>query len=265
MTRPRKLAVLELLSIAALFAQSAKIDNFFRDFTAEWVRHDPDLATRSRYFTGAEQDRLERQVTPSTLDFRLARIRMAKQGLAELAKFDRAGLTETQRVSTDSMQSQLQTIVDEEPFMDYSFPLEQLNGVNVGVAFRLTIDHPMRTEKDAENYLAALGEAGARMREAIAESRRLGGEGLLPPKFILQATVRQMRGFADPAPAQNAFVRSFAQKMSAIQSLPEAKREELRARAEKIVAKQVYPAWKDAIALLESQAPRAPMKRASRG
>jgi hypothetical protein len=37
------------------------IDDLFRDFTAEWVRSDAGLATRSRYFTGAEQDRLERQ------------------------------------------------------------------------------------------------------------------------------------------------------------------------------------------------------------
>jgi uncharacterized protein (DUF885 family) len=257
MTRPWKLAALGLLSIPLMFAQSANIDDFFRDFTADWVRRDPNLATQSRYFTGPEQDRLERQLTPVTREFRLARIRLARQGLLDLARFDRARMTEIQRVSADVMQSQLQTIADEEPFLDYSFPLEQFNGVNVWVGFRLTIDHPMRTEKDSENYVAALGEAGARMQEATAESRRLSGKGLLPPKFILDATIRQMQGFADPAPAQNAFVTSFAQKMTAIKSLPEAKREELRARAERIVSEQIYPAWKEAIALLESQAPHA--------
>jgi hypothetical protein len=35
------------------------IDDLFRDFTADWVRNDADLATRTRYLTGAEQDRLE--------------------------------------------------------------------------------------------------------------------------------------------------------------------------------------------------------------
>ena len=39
------------------------IDDFFRDFTAEWVWNDPSLATRARYFAGAEQDRLERQLS----------------------------------------------------------------------------------------------------------------------------------------------------------------------------------------------------------
>jgi hypothetical protein len=30
------------------------IDDFFRDFTADWVRHDPDLAVYARYFSGNE-------------------------------------------------------------------------------------------------------------------------------------------------------------------------------------------------------------------
>ena len=40
------------------------IADFFRDYAAEWVRMDPDRARATRYFTGAEQDRLERQLGP---------------------------------------------------------------------------------------------------------------------------------------------------------------------------------------------------------
>jgi hypothetical protein len=47
--------------------QQTSIDDFFRDFTGEWVRHDPEFATRTRYFSGEEQDRFERQLTPRTL------------------------------------------------------------------------------------------------------------------------------------------------------------------------------------------------------
>src|SRR5512132_4250067 len=69
------------------------IVDFFREFTDDWVRHDPDLATSTRYFSGSEQDRLERQLTPRTLDWRRDRIRRARQGLADLRTFDRARLT----------------------------------------------------------------------------------------------------------------------------------------------------------------------------
>jgi hypothetical protein len=99
------------------------IDDMFRDFTAEWVRNDPDLATRARYFTGEEQDRLERQLTPRTEAWKRARIELARRGLAELQTFDRASMSENERVSADVMQWQLQAIVDEEPFLDDTFPI----------------------------------------------------------------------------------------------------------------------------------------------
>jgi uncharacterized protein (DUF885 family) len=255
----RTLFALALLVSFALMlpAQDRNVDDFFRDFTADWVRHDPNLATRTRYFSGDEQDRLERQLTPLTVDWRRERIQRARQGLAELGKFDRTRMTETQRVSAEVMQWQLGVIVREEPYLDYTFPLEQFNGANVGLVSALTIIHPVLSERDAENYLAALGQVSTHMEEAIAESRRLAAERILPPRFILQATIKQMRDFTGTAPAQNPLVTVFAQKMSGVKSISDTKREELRAGAEQIVSAQVYPAWKEAIALLESQSPQA--------
>src|SRR5512146_2850624 len=120
---PNSRIFLLLAAAPLLFSQQPNIDDFFRNFTAEWVRSSPNLATSSRYFTGDEQDRLERQLTPETLAYRRARIALARKGLAELAKFNRSELTETQRVSADLMHWDLDAIVREEPFLDYSFPL----------------------------------------------------------------------------------------------------------------------------------------------
>jgi uncharacterized protein (DUF885 family) len=250
------------LAATPAFAQSSpsttpSIDDFFRDFTAEWVRHNPNQATSTRYFSGDEQDRLERQLTPETLAWKRDRIQRARQGLAELRKFNRASLTETQRISADLMEWQLNEVVREEPFFDYTFPLEQMNGASVGLVEAMTVRHPLLTERDAENYVAALGEVPARMEEAIAEARRLEAKNTIPPKFILQATVRQMQGFIDPSPSQNPFVTVFDTKMAAIKSLPDAKRQQLRTEAEKIVGDDIYPAWKKAIALLEAQNAKA--------
>jgi uncharacterized protein (DUF885 family) len=245
-----------LLALVSLPAQQRSIDDFFRDFTDEWVRGNPSLATSARYFTGEEQDRLERQITPDTRAYRESRIQLARKGLAELSKFDPSKLTATQRLSADIMRWQLETAAGEEPYLDYNFPLQQMNGANINLVEVMTVRHPVANEKDAANYVAALGQVAARMEEAMAESRRLSAKNIIPPKFILQATIKQMQSFADPAPAQNPFVAVFAQKMEAAK-IPEARRAELKAQAEKIVASQVYPAWKKAIALLETQLPRS--------
>ena len=245
-----------LLLAASLPGQTPNIDDFFHDFTATWVRGNPNLATSSRYFTGEEQDRLERQLTPQTVAYRRARIQLAKQGLAHLQKFDRSKLTATQRISADLMQWQLDTVIREEPYLDYTFPLEQMNGANVNLIESLTVRHPLANEQDAENYVVALRQVSTRMEEANAEARSLAAKNIVPPKFILNATIKQMQGFVDPSPGQNPFVAIFAQKMEAAK-IPEPRREALRSEAEQIVNVEIYPVWREAITTLQSQLPRS--------
>jgi uncharacterized protein (DUF885 family) len=253
MNRREFLAAGSVLAAAPALAQTRTVDDFFRDFTADWVRHDPNLATSTRYFTGSEQDQLERELTPLTPAWKRDRIQRARQGLTELRKFNRGSFTELQRTSADLMEWQLNEVVREEGFLDYTFPLEQMNGANVGLVETMTVRHPLATERDAENYVAALGQVRMRMEEAIAEARRLEAKNVIPPKFILQATVRQMQSFADPSPGQNPFVTVLSDKMSAIKALPDTKRQQLLAAAEKTVGNDIYPAWKRATALLEAQ------------
>jgi uncharacterized protein (DUF885 family) len=254
---PRAALVLLFAAGAMPAAQPVSIDDFFRDFTAEWVRHDPERATATRYFSGEEQDRLERQLTPRTPAWRREHLELARRGIAGLRKFDRSKMTELQRVSADLMEWQLQSVADMEPFLDYVFPLEQFQGANVNLPNTLIVVHPLVTPHDAENYVAALGQVAARLEEAMADSRRLAAKQILPPRFILRATIKQMQGFIDGRPEQNPFVTTLSQKMQAIQSMPEKQRQELRAQAAAIVDSQVYPAYRKAIALLESQISRS--------
>jgi uncharacterized protein (DUF885 family) len=249
-------AAVVLISVAVP-ARQQSIDEFFREFSDEWVRLNPNLAVSSRYFTGEEQDRLEQQITSYTSEAIAKRRAVARRGIGELARFDRGGLTDVQRLSADLLRYQLQTFVDGERFDDYRFPLEQFDGANISLVTALTVQHPMRTARDAANYLIRLRQVGARMNEAIAECRELADKGLIPPRFILQATMTQMRRFVEAPPAQNPFVSTFNDRASAISDLSAAERLSLVAQAEQIVATDVYPRWKEAIALLESLMPRS--------
>lgn len=234
------------------------IDDFFREFTDEWVRLNPNLATSLRYFSGEDQDRLERQLTSLSPVWANERIRLARKGLAELRQFDPASVTETQRVSGQVMAWQLEVAASEEPYLDYTFPIQQMNGWNVSAVEGFTVSRPLSKPRDAENYVAALAQVHARMEEAIAESRRLASKNVIPPRFILEATIRQMQNFVDPSPGQNPFVTAFGDKMAAaMEPIPSGQREKLRLQAEKIVGERIYPAWKKAIATLQSQLRRS--------
>jgi len=250
-------AISVVLVTTLLPAQQRTINDFFTDFTAEWIRANPDQATGTRYFTGEEQRRLERQLTPVTRAFQLSRIALSKKGLAELGAFDRTRLTGTDRVSADLMQWQLERVVQGEPYLDYFFPFEQFQGVNIGLVTTLTSSHPIVVEADANNYVARLALVATRMNEAIEDARRIAESGRIPPRFILRLTITQMQQFIGTPAAENPFVTVLASKMAAIKDMPAAKRDSLKGEAEQIVSSEIYPAWRKAVALIEPLVARA--------
>ena len=238
-------------------AQEPGADAFFEEFSAKWVRQDPDLATATRYFTGPEQEQLERQLTPRTDAWQQERVRLADEGLAELRRLDRAGMTDTQRVSAEVMEWLLDVVVRSDRFRDYTFPFEQFRGVNVDLVNTLTVVHPLASEKDAQNYLARLQQVDDRTAEALVRAEALAAKNLIPPRFIVQATLAQLRQFVSSPPAENPFVTAFADRMAAAGTIAEPRRNELRDRAASIVEAEVYPAWRRVIALMEPLESRA--------
>jgi uncharacterized protein (DUF885 family) len=232
-------------------SEPPSIDDFFRTFTDEWVRSNPNQAIGARYFAGPEQDALEVQMTPLSREWRHQRIETARRGLAELARFDGAQLTDAQRLSADLMKWQLEVLVEGEKYEDFAFPLEQFAGANIDLVNALTVVHPLNTEKDASNYVQRLGQVAPRMEEATAEARTLAAKGMVPPRFIVRATLAQMQQFIGVTPAQNPYVTAFADRMTASAAIPEPRREELRAAAERVTATQIYPAWQKAIGVIE--------------
>ncbi len=257
MTRFLACAATAWLAAGALAAQPRTIDDFFAAFTADWVRGNPNQATSTRYFTGDEQQRLDRELTSVSLAWQRERIALARKGQAELAAFNRSGLTEVQRVSADVLQWQLESIVEGEKYLDYFFPFEQFNGINVGLVSTLTIGHPIASESDALNYLAKLEQVDARMDEGLVDARQLAGVRMAPPRFILRTTLSQMRQFTDGPAAANPFVSTLAERLSSVQAISASRRAELVQRAEGIVAGEVYPAWRRVIAFLETLEARA--------
>jgi len=244
-----------LLCLRPHVAAQRTIDEFFRQFSEEWVHASPNLAVSTRYFTGDEQDRLDRQLTSFTREFRAQRVELAKKGLAELKRFDQRQMTESQRISAKVLAWQLQNGIDNEEYRDFRFPLEQVNGTNVTLVNALTVQQPIRNFRDAENYVARLGQVGERMRESIADAERLAANRLLPPRFIVSSTIRQMEQFVSTPAAQNPYVTALSAKAVAA-NLAEEELKKVRAEAIRVIESDVYPAWRSAIAFLNTLLPR---------
>ena len=229
------------------------LEEFFTRFGEEWVRGDPELATREQYFSGAEQDALDRQLTPVSDRYRRERAELARKALAELRAIERAGATPALLTAADMMAWQLDDVVREVEFLHYDFPLEQFIGVQRNLIVTLHNTHPIRNRRDVENYLERLSQVHEIMEQAIAGATERARRGFLPPRFILAATIEQMERLIAPAPGENLLVTSLEERAAELQDVSAADRAGFRAAAARDVEETVYPAYRRAIDLLSRQ------------
>ncbi len=250
-----RLFALLAAGVSPVFATDPAFDQWADALTVETMRATPTGATAAQFFSGAEQDALDRQLTPITKAYRAARIARAKAALAELAKFDRAQLDAEQRISAAIIEWSLKGTVDSEPFADFNFTFSQFGGLQVSLVNFLSQTHPIRNKRDIENYLARLDLVAAQMDEGIAQARDAATRGFLMPDFITKSALGQFERFLGDAPAKNVFVASLEERAAKLPDVTAAERAAFVAAAEKITAEQVIPAFRRAQALLQEQLP----------
>lgn len=256
MNIPRLFALLAA-GVTSTFATNPAFDTWADALTAETMRANPTGATVTQFFSGPEQDALDRQLTPITPAYRATRVAAAQKSLGELAKFDRARLDPEQRISASVIEWSLQGTVDSEPFADFNFRFSQFGGLHVSLVNFLSQTHPIRNKRDIENYLARLDLVAAQLDEGIAQAREAGARGFLMPDFIIRSVLGQLERFLADPPAQNVLVASLDERAGKLMDVTAEERAAFVAAAEKTVAGQVLPAFRRAQALLLEQLPRA--------
>ena len=238
-------------------AAAESFDEFIDRLTLEWVRLDPQAATERQFFTGAEQDALDRQLTPVSGEFIQQRAAMAGRVLAGLQHFDRRALSANQRVSAAMLQWQMEEVIGDAKYNDYNLPFNQIIGAQAGIISYMDNAHPLRNVRDAENYLARLEQIPALIEQLLVQARAREAKGIRPPDFILQATIGQMERLISPAPKDNLLVTSLGDRLAKLPTVSAAARGTFSAAAEKTVADAIYPAYRRAIEFLQSQQPKA--------
>ena len=245
----RTLPTQDLITTKPSFDQWADV------FSAEWMRANPTAATITQYFTGAEQDALDRKLTPFTKEARAVRMAMALRGLGDLAKFDHARFDGQERISAAILEWQLKEIVSGEPFNDYNFVFNQFGGLHVRLVNFLSQTHPIRNKRDIENYLVRLELVAGQMDEGVTQAKEAAARGFLMPDFITKSALGQFDRFLASEPAKNVLVVSLDERAARLKDVTAEERAALVAAAGKTVATSIIPAFQRARALLQAQLP----------
>lgn len=112
----------------------------------------------------------------------------------------------------------------------------------------LDADHPVQTASDAEAWLARLGAMPGQLDGELDRMKAAGAMGLVPPDFLLDRTIAQLRQTIDGA--GNAIVQSLVRRTGAMPG-------DWETRARRTVAGAVLPALARQLAELETQRSRA--------
>ena len=244
---------------------ATSFDAWSETFVQEWMRAAPQFATRTQYFSGAEQDALDRQLSlygEWGVSFGLTaakqRAALARRGRDALSKISTESMTPAQRTSAALLQWALDDTIASAEFATYPYVFDQFNGLQLDLVNHLTQGHPIRERRDIENYLARLALVGPLVDQGIAEARTAVAGGILPPRFILQRTVEQLDGFLKNTPKANVFVSTFDQRILALgEAISTADRQTFVAAAERATADGVIPAYRRIRDFLAEQLPKS--------
>ena len=240
-------------------------DTFTEELAAAWMRANPTAATAQQYFSGAEQDAVDRQLLPmdsqygTTLEAAPLQtyVARAQRALKRLKTYQRADLSPVQRVSAASLEWQLNDAMRMAQMSDQRFVFDQFRGLQVAVVNFLSQVHPLRTRRDVENYLARLELVAPVLDVGITVAKERERKGTIPPKFILTATIDGIDRFLGQAPENNVLVTSLAARSKSVPGFGADDQAQAVAAAQALVAEKVRPAFQRIRALLSAELPNA--------
>ncbi|WP_374563878.1 DUF885 family protein [Ideonella sp.] len=179
------------------------------------------------------------------------------QNLADLKAYDLGRQTEEQRLSTRVLTWFIESQLEGERFQLHNYPVNQLFGVQSQTPDFLINQHRIDDRRGADDYLARLGEIGrkfAQVQEGLVLREQ---KGIVPPRFVIERVLAEMRGFAGKPAAENPLCVNFTTKVDALADVTAADKPALKARCPDVVDRVVRPAYQALITFFEGQLTRA--------
>lgn len=181
-----------------------------------------------------------------------------RDDLATLRSYDRASLDAGNQLNYDILEYFLAMQVEGEPYRFHNYPLNQLFGVQNDLPTFMATQHQVTNTTSAENYIARLDKFALKFDQVLEGLAIREQRGILPPKFVAEKVLAEMRNFVAAPPQENILSTSFVEKLQKIapDAMPEAERETLKSRVDASIGERVYPAYGKFIAYYESLLPK---------
>ena len=244
------LTVLVLLVVAAgvflvptIWFKPWSIDHFYARVFIRFAMTHPMLLTQLGMLDGSPLDFHSGKLDDFSVAGMQADARFGQQQLAILRQYDQSRMTPSQKLSYQVLEWFLADQVAGNKFMFHDYPVNQLFGIQSTLPDFMINQHPLRKPKFAERYVERVGRFGLAVDQVIEGLRLREQKGVIPPRFVLDKVLTEMRGFVGKPPTENPLYTHFVARTDTIKAFDAAKRRALQAKLASTIEHTVYPAY----------------------
>ena len=226
------------------------IDLFYDRSFIRFVLHNPEFLSSMRVIPPAlewyEDDLSDRSVA----DQERGAAEM-RETLATLRRYDRAGQTASQQLSTDILDWFLDQGVKGDPFMWHAYPVTQLFGIQHDLPEFMVETHQINSPDDAADYVARLSKFGVAFDQTLEGMALRETKGIFPPDFVAEKVLIGMRKFIATPAKENVLYTSFVERTAKLAELDQVERDALAGQVAVEIETTIYPAYGRMIAFFE--------------
>lgn len=156
--------------------------------------------------------------------------------------------------------------VEGEDYFYYDYPVNQMFGVQSNLPSMMESSHKLRDESDVEAYISRLSKFDAKFDQVIENLKIREDMGIIPPKFVIERVLNEMKGFTGKLPndeidvevtnqdpvKSNILYTNFDQKLSEIADLSDEAKEAYQDQVESEIRTTVFEAYGKLISYFES-------------
>ncbi|MEQ8476317.1 MAG: DUF885 domain-containing protein [Fulvivirga sp.] len=239
------------------------VRHFYDKIFLEFVINDPETITQIGI--PVLSDMYKDELTDVSDDKNQKEFKRLKENYATLLSYDFDSQSSENQLNTKILSWFLGKQVEGEPYFYYDYPVNQMFGVQSNLPSMMESSHKLNDESDVEAYIARLSQFDTKFDQVIDNLKIREEKGIIPPKFVIDKVLNEMRGFTGQAVSdeieieitnddpieRNILFSNFETKIDKIEGLSDSQKEEYKTQVRDEIRTTVFNAYGKLISYFE--------------
>lgn len=253
-------AVVAIFLVNLIWFKPFSVRLFYDKIFLELALDNPELVTQLGI--PVLYDRTKDQLGDASDEANWEQFNGIKKNLETLKSYDFDSQSPENQLNTKILSYFLESQVEGEPYFYYSYPVNQLFGVQNDLPSFMESAHRIEDKSDIEAYITRLSLVETKFDQVLEGLKIREEKGITPPTFIIDKVLNEMNGFTgrgnDATLEQqtqnvkdNILYDNLSRKIADVEGLDDATKEQYLQQSEDIIRTSVFPAYGKFIAHFE--------------